>query len=136
MALFPEVPRVGSPEIQGKYWVHTKPPHQQLGGGGCHQFQNDGGAGFEAQAEFLGFGGEAEGERELPPDILKRALMRLIQWHAAMDVEDLRLPPSNRLETLGGDRTGQWSIRINNQWRVCSRFEGGNAYDVDVVDYH
>lgn len=74
--------------------------------------------------------------RRLPPDILKRALMRLIQLHAAMDVEDLRLPPSNRLENLSGDRTGQWSIRINNQWRVCFRFEDGNAYDVDTVDYH
>jgi proteic killer suppression protein len=74
--------------------------------------------------------------RHLPPDILKRALMRLIQLHAAMDVEDLRLPPSNRLENLSGDRTGQWSIRINNQWRVCFRFEDGNAYDVDIVDYH
>ncbi len=74
--------------------------------------------------------------RRLPPDILKRALMRLIQLHAAMDVEDLRLPPSNRLEILSGDRTGQWSIRINNQWRLCFRFEAGNAYDVDIVDYH
>ena len=74
--------------------------------------------------------------RRLPPDILKRALMRLIQLHAAMVVEDLRLPPSNHLETLGGERVGQWSIRINNQWRVCFRFEAGNAYDVDVVDYH
>lgn len=74
--------------------------------------------------------------RRLPPDILKRALMRLAQLHAATDVEDLRLPPSNRLESLGGDRKNQWSIRVNNQWRVCFRFEDGNAYDVDIVDYH
>jgi proteic killer suppression protein len=74
--------------------------------------------------------------RRLPPDILKRALMRLVQLHAAVEVEDLRLPPSNRLETLGGDRADQWSIRINNQWRVCFRFEDGNAYDVEIVDYH
>ena len=74
--------------------------------------------------------------RRLPPDILKRALMRLAQLHAATDVEDLRLPPSNQLESLSGDRKRQWSIRVNNQWRVCFRFEDGNAYDVDIVDYH
>lgn len=74
--------------------------------------------------------------RHFPPDILKRALMRLSQLHAAADVEDLRLPPSNRLESLSGDRKNQWSIRVNNQWRVCFRFEDGNAYDVDIVDYH
>ena len=62
--------------------------------------------------------------------------MRLAQLHAAMDIEDLRLPPSNHLESLSGNRAGQWSIRINNQWRVCFRFEDGNAYDVDIVDYH
>ena len=74
--------------------------------------------------------------RRLPPDILKRALMRLAQLHAATDVEDLRLPPSNQLESLSGDRKRQWSIRVNNQWRVCFRFEDGNAYDVEIVDYH
>ena len=74
--------------------------------------------------------------RRLPPDILRRALMRLTQLHAATDVEDLRLPPSNHLESLRGDRAGQWSIRINQQWRVCFRFEDSNAYDVDIVDYH
>ena len=74
--------------------------------------------------------------RRLPPGILRRALMRLTQLHAGVDVEDLRLPPSNHLESLRGDRAGQWSIRINQQWRVCFRFEGGNAYDVDIVDYH
>jgi toxin HigB-1 len=74
--------------------------------------------------------------RRLPPDILRRALMRLAQLHAAVDVEDLRLPPSNHLESLRGDRAGQWSIRINQQWRVCFRFEDSNAYDVDIVDYH
>lgn len=74
--------------------------------------------------------------RRLPPEVLKRALMRMTQLHAAMNVEDLRLPPSNHLESLGGNRTGQWSIRINIQWRICFRFEDGNAYDVDIVDYH
>ena len=62
--------------------------------------------------------------------------MRLTQLDAATRLDDLRLPPSNRLETLKGDRKGQWSIRINNQWRVCFRFAGGDAFDVEIVDYH
>lgn len=51
-------------------------------------------------------------------------------------INDLRMPPSNRLEALIGSRTGQWSIRVNEQWRVCFRFEKGEAYDVEIVDYH
>lgn len=74
--------------------------------------------------------------RRLPPDILRRAVMRLTQLDAATEVEDLRQPPSNRLEALVGGRAGQWSIRINDQWRVCFRFERGNAQDVEIVDYH
>ena len=62
--------------------------------------------------------------------------MRLTQLNVATRVEDLRLPPSNRLETLKHDRAGQWSIRINDQWRVCFRFESGDAFDVEIVDYH
>lgn len=62
--------------------------------------------------------------------------MRLTQLHAASRIDDLRFPPSNRLEALKGDRKGQWSIRINDQWRVCFRFEGGHAHDVEVIDYH
>jgi proteic killer suppression protein len=74
--------------------------------------------------------------RRLPPDILKRAVMRLTQLDAAAEVDDLRVPPSNRLEALGGDLTGKWSIRINDRWRLCFRFERGNAFDVEIVDYH
>ncbi|MBK1620013.1 plasmid maintenance system killer [Lamprobacter modestohalophilus] len=74
--------------------------------------------------------------RRLPPDILKRATMRLIQIQAATQIGDLRLPPSNRLETLAHDRVGQWSIRINDQWRICFRFDNGDAFDVEIVDYH
>ena len=74
--------------------------------------------------------------RRLPGDIQKRAAMRLTQLNAAVRVEDLRLPPSNRLEPLHDDRNGQWSIRINEQWRVCFRFEDGDAFDVEIVDYH
>jgi len=74
--------------------------------------------------------------RKLPPDILRRAAMRLRQLDAAIHVEDLRLPPSNRLEALKGDRASQHSIRINNQWRVCFRFANGDAFDVEITDYH
>ena len=74
--------------------------------------------------------------RRLPPDILRRAVMRLTQLDAATVVEDMRQPPSNQLEVLSGNRAGQWSIRINDQWRVCFRFERGNAFEVEIVDYH
>lgn len=74
--------------------------------------------------------------KRFPPDILKRAIKRLTQLDAAMVIDDLRMPPSNHLETLSGKRTGQWSIRINDQWRICFRFENGEAYDVEMVDYH
>ena len=74
--------------------------------------------------------------RRLPPEILRRAVMRLTQLDAATRVEDLLLPPSNRLEALSGRRTGQWSIRINNQWRICFQFADGDALNVEIVDYH
>jgi proteic killer suppression protein len=56
--------------------------------------------------------------------------------NAAVVVEDLRVPPGNMLEVLRGDRKGQHSIRINDQWRICFRFEAGNAFEVEIVDYH
>ena len=74
--------------------------------------------------------------RRMPTEIRKRAAMRLLQLNAATRIEDLRLPPSNRLEQLHGDRVGQWSIRINDQWRVCFRSRNGDAFDVEIVDYH
>ena len=74
--------------------------------------------------------------RRIPADIRSRAAKRLTQLNAATRIDDLRLPPSNRLESLKGDRKGQWSIRINDQWRVCFRFNDGDAFDVEVVDYH
>ncbi len=74
--------------------------------------------------------------RRLPQDILKRAAMRLTQLDGAVNLDDLSMPPSNRLEALSRDRAGQWSIRINNQWRICFRFKDGDAYDVEIVDYH
>ncbi len=74
--------------------------------------------------------------RRLPPEIRKRAAVRLTQLHAATTLDDLRFPPSNRLEALKHDRKGQWSIRINDQWRVCFRLERGDAFDVEITDYH
>jgi proteic killer suppression protein len=74
--------------------------------------------------------------RRLPPEIRDRAALRLTQLNAATLLADLKAPQSNRLEALRGDRKGQWSIRINDQWRVCFRFSSGDAFDVAIVDYH
>ena len=74
--------------------------------------------------------------RKLPPDIQRVALRKLIMIDAAVTLEDLRKPPANHLEKLKDDRTGQWSIRINDQWRVCFVWQDGNAHDVEIVDYH
>ena len=62
--------------------------------------------------------------------------MKLNAIDAATQIEDLSLPSSNRLEALKGERKGQWSIRINDQWRICFLFVDGNAYDVEITDYH
>lgn len=62
--------------------------------------------------------------------------MRLTQLNAATRIDDLRFPPANSLEALKHDRKGQWSIRINRQWRLCFRFVNGDAYDVEIIDYH
>ena len=64
------------------------------------------------------------------------ALRKLAMLNRAAHLNDLRVPPGNRLERLFGDRVGQWSVRINDQWRVCFRFEGNHALDVEIVDYH
>ena len=74
--------------------------------------------------------------RSLPPDIHRRAYAKLQALDAADSLGFLRVPPSNRLEQLRGDREGQWSIRINDQWRICFRWEEGDAYDVEITDYH
>lgn len=72
----------------------------------------------------------------LPPQVAQRAFDKLRMLHAAADVKDLRSPPGNHLEKLGGDRRGQWSIRINEQWRICFEFAAGLATEVEVADYH
>ncbi|MDI6713333.1 MAG: type II toxin-antitoxin system RelE/ParE family toxin [Anaerosomatales bacterium] len=74
--------------------------------------------------------------RRIPPDVAKRAARKLEQINAAACVDDLRVPPGNRLHALEGDRQGQYSISVNDQWRICFRFEDGDAYDVEFCDYH
>lgn len=74
--------------------------------------------------------------KKLPEDIQRRGRRKLVMIDAATQLEDLRVPPGNRLEKLRGDREGQHSIRINQQWRICFRWESGDAYDVEIVDYH
>jgi proteic killer suppression protein len=71
-----------------------------------------------------------------PPDLVRAARRKLIMLHRARTLADLRSPPSNRLEALHGDRAGQHSIRVNDQWRVCFVWAGGDARDVEIVDYH
>ena len=74
--------------------------------------------------------------RKLPQNLQRIALRKLWMLDAAMDLSEMRVPPANHLEALQGDRAGQHSIRINQQWRLCFRWESGNAYDVEIVDYH
>lgn len=72
----------------------------------------------------------------LPPQIERVALRKLTQLHRSRELRDLMLPPGNRLEALKGNRAGQHSIRVNDQWRVCFRWQGEDAHDVEIVDYH
>lgn len=74
--------------------------------------------------------------RKLPNDIQQIALRKLRMLNRAVTLNDLRIPPANRLEKLKGNRQGQHSIRINNQWRICFEWHDGDAYDVEIVDYH
>ena len=74
--------------------------------------------------------------RKLPPDIQRIALKKLWMLDAAPDINTLRVPPSNHLEALKGERKGQHSIRINKQWRICFVWNNGDAFDVEIVDYH
>ena len=77
-----------------------------------------------------------ETSRRLPAQIQRVARRKLLLLHQARRLDDLRVPPGNRLEALKGDRAGQQSIRINDQWRICFRFVDRDAYDVEVCDYH
>jgi proteic killer suppression protein len=74
--------------------------------------------------------------RRIPGDIQRVARRKLLALHAAANLQDMTVPPGNRLEALKGDRAGQHSIRVNDQWRICFRWQSGHAYDVEIVDYH
>ena len=74
--------------------------------------------------------------RKLPQSIQQTAYRKLRMINNSIDLEDLRLPPANRLEKLKGDREGQYSIRINKQWRICFEWLDGDAYSVEIADYH
>ncbi|HJW84690.1 MAG TPA: type II toxin-antitoxin system RelE/ParE family toxin [Anaerolineae bacterium] len=88
-------------------------------------------ADVEAERVFRG-----EAARKLPPGIQRAARRKLMYLHYAKDLRDLYAPPGNRLEALHGDRAGQYSIRINDQWRICFRWSHSVARDVEIVDYH
>lgn len=79
---------------------------------------------------------DRERSKVVPADLQRKALQKLTQVHVANDLGDLLVPPGNRLEKLSGGREGQHSIRINVQYRVCFVWEDGDAYDVEIVDYH
>ena len=74
--------------------------------------------------------------RKLPHDIQQAAFRKLRMLNRSATLNDLRIPPANRLEQLSGDRVGQHSIRINDQWRICFEWHEGNSYDVEIADYH
>jgi len=79
---------------------------------------------------------QRQGNHGLPPWIERVALRKLTQLHRSRELLDLRLPPGNRLEALKGGRKGQFSIRVNDQWRICFRWHDRNAYETEIVDYH
>jgi toxin HigB-1 len=74
--------------------------------------------------------------RRLPGSIQQVALRKLRMLNRAMSLDDLRIPPANRLEKLAGNRAGQWSIRVNDQWRICFRWKDQDVFEVEIVDYH
>jgi len=79
---------------------------------------------------------QREHSRRLPSDIQQVALRKLRMINNAINFNDLRVPPANRLERLSGDRAGQHSIRVNDQWRICFEWRGSDAFNVEITDYH
>jgi proteic killer suppression protein len=74
--------------------------------------------------------------RRFPPSIQRSARRKLLVLHAATELRQMNVPPGNRLEALKGNRKGQYSVRVNDQWRICFRWQGADAHDVEIVDYH
>ncbi len=87
----------------------------------------------DKETESLFYSGKS---RRFPAELLRRAILRLNQLDHALSLEEMRFPTANRLEALKGNRSSQWSVRINNQWRLCFRFDNGDAFDVEITDYH
>nr|VFJ66556.1 MAG: proteic killer suppression protein [Candidatus Kentron sp. FW] len=85
----------------------------------------------EAEKVFL-----RKHSQKLPPTIQRIAMRKLWILDAVTDLEELRAPPGNHMEALRGDRKGQYSLRINRQWRICFRWQSGDAHDVEITDYH
>jgi proteic killer suppression protein len=79
---------------------------------------------------------QRERSRRLPPEIQRVALRKLRMINNAININDLRVPPANRLEKLSGTREGQYSIRINDQWRICFEWRSSDAFNVEITDYH
>ncbi len=79
---------------------------------------------------------ESGNSKKIDPKVIRVALRKLWLLDNVAEIEDLKIPPGNRLESLIGDRKGQYSIRINNRWRICFFWHENNAYDVEIVDYH
>jgi len=79
---------------------------------------------------------QRERSRKIPSDIQQVALRKLRMINNAINLNDLRVPPANRLKKLSGDRAGQHSIRINDQWRICFEWRGSDAFNVEIADYH
>ena len=79
---------------------------------------------------------EAGFSKKFPASILKSAIIRLAMLNRSGKLDDLKVPPSNHLEKLAGDREGQYSIRINDKYRICFRWQNNNAYDVEIINYH
>lgn len=87
----------------------------------------------DKQTKALFCKGEA---KKLPADVARRAGRKLEYVNLAEQLDDLKVPPGNRLHALAGNRQGQYAISVNDQWRICFRFEDGDAYEVEVCDYH
>lgn len=79
---------------------------------------------------------ERQPVRRFPPTLRPLMLRKLLLLDAVVALDELRVPPGNRLEKLKGDRAGRWSVRVNQQWRVCFRWKDGAVHDVEIVDYH